>query len=224
MAKLLIIEDHIRMVKMIQKGIFKLNEQFTPRNTFCFAYSDEGFLGLHALESIPPEDNTHVVLEGKQDNVFSEVFKFLDENHEENVLILIDVLLNSQNTNAPFFERYRADNEYSCELYAELLRIKNGKIILGCENINRKNFFHIIYSRSDSSIGVVAAALNDLWESQTEEDQKYFPKECALVANISWCRSKFDATNSDLEVSEVQTSDRVLALPREYRKFISRLK
>ena len=221
MAKLLIVEDHLRMVRMIQEYIHKINPLFTPENTFCFSH--QGPLALRPLSEFP-DDNARVILAEKQEDLFSRVFHFLDERPDENVLILIDVLLNTQNISAPSFERYRADHEYSCELYAELLRAKNGKPIQDCGNINPKNFFHIIYSRSDSSIGVVAAVLEDLWTSQDEKDRKYFPKACARFENISWCRNRYDATDPDFKVAEVQKSGSVLALPSGYREFIRTLR
>lgn len=220
MAKLLIVEDHLRMVRMIQTYLHEINPRFTPENTFCFSHQDP--LELRPLSEFP-EDNARVSLAEKQEALFSEVFHFLDKCPDENVLILIDVLLNTQNISAPSFDRYRADHEYSCELYAELLRVKNGKRILGCNNINRRHFFHIIYSRSDSSIGVVAAVLEDLWVHQSEENQKYFPKECTQFENISWCRNRYDATAPDFSIAEVQKQGKVLALPREYREFIHTL-
>lgn len=149
----------------------------------------------------------------------------MHEHSRENVLILIDVLLNTQNISAPSPERYRADHEYSCELYAELLRAKNGKRIGRFGNINPNNFFHIIYSRSDSSIGVVVAVLDDLSRNQNEEDRKYFPRECALLKNISWCRNGYDATDPDFSVSESQKEGSLpLALPLGYKNFIRDLK
>lgn len=221
MVKLLIVEDHLRMVRMIQEYIHEINPLFTPENTFCF--SPQSRLKLCPLTEIQ-DSHARAILEGKKKDVFSKVFQFLNEHSGENVLILIDVLLNSQNISAPSFERYRADHEYSCELYAELLRAKNGKDIPDCGNIDPRHFFHIIYSRSDSSIGVVAAVLEDLWSHQEKEDQEYFPKECARFENISWCRNRYDATDPDFSVSKVQKSGSVLALPSGYKRFISDLR
>lgn len=221
MAKLLIIEDHLRMVELLQKHLAEINSSFTRENTFCFC-SVDGALRIRCLNEIDTVDRAQ--MSGKKMEVFPEVFRFLNENHDENVLILIDVLLNSQNISAPSFERYRADGEYSCELYAELIRIKNGKKVAEAEHIDPKKFFHIIYSRSDASIGVVAAVLNDLYDKQNKDDEKYFPIECTLFKNISWCRNCFDSTDPDLGVSEVQQSETgPLALPNEYRKFIEKL-
>lgn len=221
MAKLLIVEDHLRMVRMIQEYIYQINPLFTPENTFCF--SPQGPLALRPLSEFS-DDNARVILAEKREDLFSEVFHFLDERPAENVLILIDVLLNTQNISAPSFERYRADHEYSCELYADLLRVKNGKCIPDCGNINPHHFFHIIYSRSDSSIGVVAAVLDELWTRQGKEDRPYFPKECARFENISWCRNRYDATDPDFSVAEVQRPGSVLALPSGYKEFIRNLK
>lgn len=222
MAKLLIVEDHLRMVRMIQEYICKINSQFTPENTFCF--SPEGTLKLCPLSELH-DNSVRTALAGKQDAVFSKIFQFLDERPEEIVLILIDVLLNTQKISAPSIEQYRADHEYSCELYAELLRAKNGKQLPGCTNLNPKNFFHIIYSRSDASIGVVAVVLDELSRNQNESDRRYFPKECALLENISWCLNECDATDSNFGVAESQKKGSVpLKLPLEYRNFISELK
>lgn len=221
MAKLLIVEDHLRMVRMIQEYIHEINSLFTPDNTFCFSPQDS--LTLLSLSKFT-DDSARVILREKQEDLFAEVFRFLDKWANEDILILIDVLLNTQNISAPSFERYRADHEYSCELYTELLRVKNGKQIPGCSNINRERFFHIIYSRSDSSIGVVAAVLKDLWDNQSEEDRTFFPKESARFENISWCRNRNDVTDPDLSVAKVQKPGNVLALPREYREFIGALK
>ena len=221
MAKLLIVEDHLKMVRMIQEYIHGINPLFTLENTFCF--SPQLPLQLCSLDKIPDVPD-RALLAGKQETVFSNVFQFLDKHAGENVLILIDVLLNSQNISAPSLERYRADQEYSCELYAELLRVKNGKRISRCDNINPNHFFHIIYSRSDSSIGVVVAALSELSRSQDEEDRKYFPKECAMFKNISWCRNGYDATDPNFGVSESQKKGSVpLALPSGYIEFIRSL-
>lgn len=222
MAKLLIVEDHLKMVRMIQKYIHEINPLFTPRNTFCF--SPQGSLRLCSLDELQ-DGSDRAILAGKQEAVFSRVFHFLNDHAGENVLILIDVLLNTQNISAPSLERYRADHEYSCELYAELLRIKNGKRIRRCGNIDPNHFYHIIYSRSDSSIGVVVAALSELFHSQDENDRKYFPKECAQFENISWCRNGYDATDPNFGVAESQKKGSVpLALPLEYTNFIRDLK
>ncbi len=221
MAKLLIIEDHLKMVELLQAYLETINPSFTKENTFCFC-SLNGALQIQCLNGI--NIVSHTRMSGKKEEVFSEVFRFLSKNYEEDILILIDVLLNSQNISAPSFERYRADGEYSCELYAELIRIKNGKKIEGAEHINPDKFFHIIYSRSDASIGVVAAVLNDLYDKQDKDDQKYFPRECTLFENISWCRNCYDSTDQDLGVSETQhTGAPPLALPEEYREFIKEL-
>lgn len=222
MAKLLIVEDHLKMVRMIQKYIHEINPLFTSENTFCF--SPQGALELCPLDKLH-DGSDRAILAGKQDQVFSKVFQFLNEHAEENVLILIDVLLNTENISAPSLERYRADQEYSCELYAELLRVKNGKRIKRCGNIDPDGFYHIIYSRSDSSIGVVVAALDELSRSQNEKDREYFPKECALFENISWCRNGYDATDPNFGVAESQREDSVpLALPSGYKDFIRDLK
>lgn len=222
MAKLLIVDDHLKMVRMIQEYIHTINPLFTPENTFCFF--SKGSLDLVPLSELQ-EDQDRTILAGKQEAVFSKVFRFLDKHSEEKVMILIDVLLNTQNISAPSIERYRADHEYSCELYAELLRVKNGKRLLGYHNINPNNFFHIIYSRSDSSIGVVVAALDELSINQNEKDRKYFPKECALLKNISWCRNGYDATDPDFSVADSQKEGSVpLALPLGYKNFIRDLK
>jgi len=222
MAKLLIVEDHLKMVRSIQEYIYEINPLFTLENTFCF--STQSRLKLCPLSEIQ-DSHDRAILEGKQKGVFDKVFRFLNEQSGENVLILIDVLLNSQNISAPSIERYQADHEYSCELYAELLRVKNGKRIQNCGKINPDKFFHIIYSRSDSSIGVVVGVLNELSRSQDEKDRKYFPRECTLFENISWCRNGYDATDPDFGVAELQKKGSVpLALPSGYRDFIRDLK
>ena len=222
MAKLLIVEDHLKMVQFIQKYIQEINPLFTPENTFCF--SPQSPLILRSLNTIQAGLD-RAILSGKRKEVFSAVFQFLNGHPEEDVLILIDVLLNTQNISAPSIERYRADHEYSCELYAELLRVKNGKRILGGGKINPNRFYHIIYSRSDSSIGVVIAALDEVCRDQDANDRKYFPKECALFENISWCRNGYDATDPNFGVAESQKEGSVpLALPSEYKEFIQDLK
>lgn len=219
MAKLLIVEDHLRMAWMIQEYVQKINPLFTPENTFCFPH--RGSLELRPLCKLP-NDGSRASLAGKQKDVFSKVFRFLNKWPQEDVLILIDVLLNSQNISAPSFERYRADHEYSCELYAELLRVKNGKKVKGCGNIDPNKFYHIIYSRSDASIGVVVAVLSELSQHQSEADRNYFPKECARFENISWCRNGYDITDPDFMPQE---GDGVpLKLPEEYKEFIRGLK
>lgn len=221
MAKLLVIDDHLKMVRMIQEYIQGINPLFTPGNTFCF--SSQSPLKLCPLDELQ-DGSDRALLAGKQEMVFSKVFQFLNEHAGENVLILIDVLLNTENISAPSLERYRADHEYSCELYAELLRVKNGKQIPRCGNIDPNHFYHIIYSRSDSSIGVVVAALSELSRSQDEEDRKYFPKECAMFENISWCRNGYDVTDPNFGVAETQKKGSVpLALPSGYKVFIGDL-
>lgn len=224
MPNLLVIEDHMKMVEMIQKYLETINEGFCEDNTFCFSSSPT--LKLDSLTSFKDIDKTssRVTLEGRKDEVFSAIFQFLNDHSEENVLILIDVLLNSQNISAPSVERYWADNEYSCEIYAELLRIKNGKKIEGYDRINPEKMFHIIYSRSDASIGVVAPVLSELSRRQSDEDRKYFPEECARFENISWCWNGYERTNADLSISEEQNGGSVpLRLPREYEKFVKEL-
>lgn len=222
MAKLLIVEDHLKMVQFIQKYIQGINPLFTPENTFCF--SPQSPLKLCSLDKLQDRPD-RAILAGKREAVFSKVFQFLNEHTGEDVLILIDVLLNTQNISAPSFERYWADHEYSCELYAELLRVKNGKRIRGCGNINPDRFYHIIYSRSDSSIGVVVAVLDELSRSQDAKDREYFPRECARFENISWCRNGYDVTDPSFGVAELQKEGSVpLALPLEYKNFIRKLK
>lgn len=228
MAKLLIVDDHLRMVQMIQKCIYEINSSFTPENTFSF-FPESDPLELHSLDEFENnhQDNAmRIILTEKKDTVFSKVFQFLNASSTEDVLVLIDVLLNSQNISAPSLERYRADHEYSCELYSELLQIKNGKKIEGYNKIDPDKFFHIIYSRSDAIIGVVTQVLSDLSAAaQTEKEQKYFPRECARPENISWCRNCYDTTNPDFSVAEPQDQNcKPLALPRGYVEFIKKLK
>lgn len=219
MAKLLIIEDHLKMVELLQKYFETINSHFTKKNTFCFS-TQNGSLHIQPLDKV--DCSLRTIMSGKKEEVFSQVFHFLNKNCEEAVLILIDVLLNSQNISAPSYERYRADGEYSCELYAELIRIKNGKKIKSAKNIDPDKFYHIIYSRSDASIGVVTTVLDDLYDKQEEA---LFPKECTLFKNISWCRNCFDTTNQDLSVSATQQSvAHPLALPKEYKAFLKDLK
>lgn len=219
MAKLLIIDDQIEMARLIQKYMVGLNSSFTEKNTFCFS-SKARATHIEALENLRGVHGRALML-GKKKEVFSEVFDFLNLHAEEKVLILIDVLLNSLNISAPSYERYRADAEYSCELYAQLLRIKNGKKV---KNIRPDNFFHIIYSRSDASIGVVMAVLNELYEKQSETEKAFFPKECTLLQNISWCRNCCETTDEQFLVSPTTAEmNRPLALPEAYREFFKTL-
>ena len=224
MAKLLIVEDHLDMVRLLQVYIEKINSRFTKENTFCFS-SKKGPLRIHSLTKLDGEgEKARARMTGKKSDTFLEVFGFLSRHPNEKVLILIDVLLNSQNISAPSFERYRADAEYSCELYAELLRIRNGKKVSTFKNINQNNFVHLIYSRSDASIGVVTAVLDDLFQKQNEEDRRFFPRECTLFENISWCRNCCDTTDQDFGVVVTERDrERPLALPKEYRDYIQTL-
>ena len=63
MAKLLIVEDHVRMVRMIQRYLHEINSQFTPENTFCF--SPQGPLKLSPLSSLQ-DDHARAILTGKK--------------------------------------------------------------------------------------------------------------------------------------------------------------
>ncbi len=220
MAKLLIVDDQIKMAGIIQEYMQQINQSFSKDNTFCFA-SQDGNLRLLSLSELG-QDSDHFLMVGKKKEVFSSVFQFLSEHTNENVLIMIDVLLNSTNISAPSYERYRADEEYSCELYAELLRFKNGKA--GKWTVNPEKFFHIIYSRSDASIGVVMTVLQELYDNQAEGDKAYFPKDCVLFNNISWCRNCCESTDEHFEVTASEDEkNQPIALPKGYLEFFKTL-
>lgn len=232
MLKLLIIEDHIEMVKAIQTQMEKLNWRFDKNNTYCFASPADvpSQATLSSLSSVDPS-NERVILSTQRDRdtVFESVQDFLCvcDDHGDRAVVMIDVLLNSQNISAPSFLRYKADNEYSCELYAELMRLKNGKLYNGKLYNGRslQNFDVLIYSRSDASIGVVETALQAIYNEQDENyDRPYFPRECAKYENISWCKNNCDETDENLNVivSDTPRAD-PLALPESYQEYFKNL-
>ena len=208
------------MVQAIQAQMEKINPQFSKYQTYCFspATVPPSLETLTSLTETSPA-NDRVMLSAQKDTVFKCVQDFLykhDSPHDMTV-IMIDVLLNSQNISAPSFRRYKADNEYSCELYAELMRLKNGKLYNG-KSLN--NFVMLIYSRSDASIGVVETALQTIYKEQDEKnDRPFFPKECAKYENISWCKNNFDETDENLNVVVPGTYTDPLALPEPYQEF-----
>lgn len=216
MAKLLIIDDHTEMVRLLQQQMENLNPRFTESNTFYFSGSDNDFRLCSMEEGGCAPGRTS--MSGKKEQVFAAVFDFLAEHIKEQVLILIDLLLNSAAVGAPSYQQYRADGEYSCELYAELMCAKNGK--KQQQEISPENLCFLIYSRSDAGIGVAASALAAL-----PEDKKYFPKECSMWQNISWCRNRCDTTDAHGQVAPTdENGQNPLLLPRSYRDYCKIMK
>lgn len=223
MAKLLIIDDNITMVNFIQRQFVEINPHFTVDNTFCFVPGADS-LRIISLEKLPESEPSHTVVFLRKDKeAMRQVLQFLGGHRDEKVLILIDVLLNSKDISAPSIEKYRAHQEFSCTLYAELLRIKNGKRVFGFR-IDRNNFFHMLYSRSEASITVVAAELSRLYEKQPPEDKAYFPEKCCELKNISWCKNRYDQTDEYGNIDKEQyVSEPPLALPSGFREFFHTL-
>lgn len=218
MAKVLIIDDHLTMVDLIFNQLQSINRNLSTDDVFCFDYDNIGELEIQVWAK--QRNLNRRILFGNDNNaIFEKVYEFLQTYSGEQILILIDLLLKSQNINAPSKERYQENQEFSCDLYTELMKIKNGKTTKYC--IDRTNFFFLLYSRSDASNSVVASMLHQLY---TEKEAIYFPCECYLSENISWCKNRCEETDeNNLVVRNQECANQPLALPDEFEAFIARL-
>lgn len=220
MAKILIIDDHLTMVDLIRAQLQEINSNLTTGDFFCFDYDEHRNLCIQAWTA--RHDTTYerrILFEADPENVFSAVYQFLHEHSDEAVVILIDLLLKSQNINAPSMETYTENKEFSCELYASLAKIKNGKPTEFA--INSNNFFFLLYSRSDASNSVVFTMLS---RQYNDDDAEYFPCECYLPENISWCKNRCEVTDeNNLVVHDQNHSKHPLALPDGYDEFFAEL-
>ena len=220
MAKILIIDDHLTMVELIRGQLQAINSRLTSHDVFCFDYDEEGKLCLQAWpERYNTSLNRRVLFDNDSKSVFSAIYSFLEEHNDEPVLILIDLLLKSQNINAPSKETYQENHEFSCELYASLMKTKNGKA--SGYSVNCNNFFFLLYSRSDSSNSIVVTMLSQQYK---EEEAMFFPCECYVSENISWCKNRCEVTDGcNSVVQDQDNADQPLALPDEYEGFIATL-
>lgn len=216
MAKLLIVEDYTQTIVKIAKQFELINKNFQTDCTFCFIPSTGGNLEIQSISSLESHRNLKRVDFSEQERiVLNSILDFLKNNKNDSILILIDVLLISPNPNAPSLEQYQLNKEFSCSLYADLIRVKNGKY-LG-DGIDGKNLSFVIYSRSDSILTVVAPTLKSLY---TDEDRQFFPRESYLPKNISWCKNREEEVDAE---PEANTQTPPLALPKSYTQFFSKM-
>lgn len=220
MAKVLIIDDQINMVDMICTQLQGINKTLRNEDIYYFD-AVNGYLSIQSWNKKNGSDERRVSFSSDFDVYFGSVCSFLDENASENVLILIDVLLKSDNTNAPSIERYREEKEFSCELYAALMKIKNGKPLPNY-NISLDKFYFLLYSRSEASNGVVSSVLSSLYRI---EEAQFFPCECYEPENISWCKNQCEETDENNIVKSNQScAVQPLILPDAFEEFIRDLK
>lgn len=217
MAKLLIVEDYVQTIKKIAKQFETINKNFQADSVFCFIPARGNNLEIQTISSL----NLHPSLDRidfaeQHEVVLNAILSFLKCNENDSILILIDVLLISPNPNAPSLEQYQLNKEYSCALYAELIKVKNGKYKTN-HGISGKNISFVIYSRSDSILTVVAPTLKSLY---TDEDRLFFPSESYLPKNISWCKNREEEVGTELDA---QRQTPPLALPKSYTKYFSEM-
>lgn len=217
MPNLLIIDDIFKMTKLIQTQMSTINKKFKD-SSFGLA-SRDGKIIIENINDIR-DDESNLLLKNQEDSVLSSIKSFLNEHNGTPTLVIIDVLLISPNSSSPTYERYKLDCEYSCDIYAELLQIKNGKKEEGFKNINEENLYVIICSRSDASLNIVARALKDIFYLMSPEEKQYFPIECTAFENISWCNNNGDGNNTDSSKARI---DYPIALPDSYEEFIKKL-
>lgn len=216
MAKLLIVEDYIQTIKKISKQFEKINEKFHSQNVFCFIPADESKLEIQTISHLDSQpDLNRIDFSEKKANVLTSLHDYLKSNADDVILILIDVLLISPNPNAPSLDQYQLNKEYSCSLYADLIKARNGKYQeLG---ISGNNLYFVIYSRSDSILSVVAPTLESLY---TDEDSRFYPRECFLPPNISWCKNLEEEIDTETKLRAAATP---LALPDSYIQYFRKL-
>lgn len=219
MAKILIIDDQVAMVDMICTQLRSINKTLQNEDIFYFDEVD-GNLRIQSWHQKNGPNERRVSFSCDLHTCLDMVCTFLNQNASDNTLILIDVLLKSVNVNAPSIERYREEKEFSCELYAELMKLKNGKPHPNYQ-INTENFFFLLYSRSDASNAVVAAVLHSLFQATEAE---FFPCECYEPENISWCKNQCEETDENNIVKNEQScAEKPLILPDEFEEFIGNL-
>ena len=219
MAKILIIDDQLIMVDLVRKQLQRINTSLCNENIFYFDYI-YGDLSILSWQQNDGNNERRVDFVDEFPVIYEKVYNFLNEHFDEQILILIDVLLKSANTNAPSIEQYLEDQEFSCELYAELMKLKNGKE-LSASKIDPDQFFFMLFSRSAISNGVVATRLHDLY---TEEEAQFFPCECYVPENISWCKNQCEMTDgNNIVIPNQEFATCPLALPDEYNEFIAHL-
>ena len=214
MAKLLIIEDYIQTVQKIAEQFKNINKTFHDENVFCFIPGEEPQMGIQPISQLDSLSKlTRIDFSDKKDNVLDSIHHFLKKNVDDDILILIDVLLISPNPNAPSLDQYQLNGEYSCSLYADLIKTKNGKY--SEVGISGNNLSFVIYSRSDSILSVVVPTLESLY---TDEDRQYYPRECFLPSNISWCKNLEEEIGTETHLQAAP-----LALPESYIQYFRKL-
>lgn len=252
MAKLLVIDDRIDIIKGIQSDIKEINpEMAQDENTFYITRKDGSFRVVPVTE----EQETNV-FKGEVKEVSASVIKaiadFLSEHKGEQTLILIDYVLKEvfkpldpEKDQIPsrfivtpeVRSQLGVDKEYidrlSCTLYATLIMLLNGMPVLNSKNercvFSFDDFATLIYSQGDSSIGVIANTLKGLYERLPIEQKKYLCEEFYDFRNISWIDGgqqglEGNALLSGYEISGLTTKYVPLALPKRYQEFISRMK
>ena len=209
-------EDYVQTIKKIARQFEAINNNFQTDNVFCFTPGGENNLELKTISSLDSHPNLNRIdFSEQKDVVLNAILNFLKHNEHDPILILIDVLLVSPNPNSPSMEQYQLNKEFSCTLYADLIKVKNGKH--KDDGISGSNLSFVIYSRSDSILTVVAPTLKSLY---TDEDRLFFPRESYLPKNISWCKNREEEVGTEAE-AHIQMPP--LALPKSYAKYFSEM-
>lgn len=252
MAKLLIIDDRMNIIKCIQNDIKRINPDMAQdENTFYVTRKDDSFKVVPVTE-----EHETSVFRGEVRDVASSVIKaivdFLSEHKGEQTLILIDYVLKEvfktldpEKDQVPSLwavppmvrDQLGVRHEYlerlSCTLYATLIMLINKMPVLNSKGeectFSMDDFSTLIYSQGDSSIGVISKTLEGLYKRLPLEQKQYLCEEFYKLENISWIDGgqqglEGNALLSGYEIDGLVSKYIPLALPKEYREFISIMK
>jgi len=214
-AKLFIIDDNVKRIKALRSYLVTINSEFSEGNTFCFSV-ESGSLGVKSLSEV--DLGARVNIAGQE--VLAQIFRFLGRGFTDDVLVLISLSLGVKDSHFSTLSSYRNGGGFGCELYAELLRSKNGKAVVDVPGVIRCKFYHLVYSSSSASLGMASAVLRDIFEHQSEQDREFFSEDCTLMENISWCR--ISEYWQDWRPGSGEEAP--IILPRGYREFIAGLR
>lgn len=227
MDEILIIEDQLKMVQIIYKYLNKLNPRITEDSVYCYLISDKKveIVLLKDITNEKIENNEIQHFRGNQEEVIKKMIDFISR-HKKNsiVFVMVDVLLNSLDASVPTYTKYRQDDEYSDQIYLELLKGMYDEKYQEEKNINPDCYDYILFSRSSASRSIMARLLKEHFvklQKESEETGKTnalnFP--FYLEENINWCKNRCEQTTVAGQPEEVNPP---LDLEEEYVEYIKK--
>ncbi len=162
MDAILIIDGQTEMIQIIQCYLHTLNPSITGKNVYCFSSDGEG------TEILPLD----IVLKNKKGNkdfsfrgnsvgVISRMRQFIREHKDGRVLVMINAFLNDKHNKYYTLSQYRQGDEYSDQIYMELLKILFYADYQKEYNINPDHVDFTLYSQSSTSRSLIAMLLRE---------------------------------------------------------------